>query len=263
MAKRIFSLLRIIGTIKGITYYMLKGKYVARKANPPDREKIYNDPRFVTVKANCLEFGGASVLSKAICKGLKENVKIFKDSYFTSRLTGICRIIIQKGRGPNGTREADLFSLPQALIGFQLNKRKIFNQIYSAQPTVSINKFRNIINIKIVNSAGTDLKMNPKSATHCRLTAPISVVSAHKWHPGTQKYQPTNKAYNAIGATIHSSMLLCKIDHPEINLELIAPKKIHKKVAISVWLGIQFGKEENNFNKPFLNTKAMECIAIL
>ena len=105
--------------------------------------------------------------------------------------------------------------------------------------------------------------MNPKSATHFRLTAAISVVSAHKWHSGTQKYQPTNKAYNAIGATIHSSMLLCKIDHPEINLELIAPKKIHKKVAISVWLGIQFGKEENNFNKPFLNTKAMECIAIL
>ena len=263
MAKIRFSLLKIIGTLKDTTYYMLNGKYVARKANPPKRDTIYNDPRFVTVKANCLEFGGASVLSKAICAGLGENVKIFKDSYFTSRLTGACRKIIQKGREPNGAREANLFNQTNALIGLQLNKSKIFNQIYTAQPIVSINKTRDTIVIKIVNSAPENLKTFPKSATHFKLTAGVSVVSAHKWHPKTQKYQARNKAANALGATVHSPVLVCKMNHPEITLEIKTSKKIPAKVAISVWLGIQFNKEDVDFSTPFLTGKAMECIAVL
>lgn len=262
MAKNVYSILGIIGTLKGVTYYKLNGKYIVRKANPPNRNTIYNDPRFVTVKANCVEFGGASVLSKAICNGLGENVKTFKDSYFTSRLTGVCRKIIQMGKGPNGSREADLFNHTHALIGLQLNKNKIFNQIYTAQPLLSINKIRNTVLIKIINSAPSNLNTLPKSATHFMLTAAASVVSAHKWDPKTQKYIPTHKAANSLGAAVQTPWLKCKMEHPEIMLELKTLKKIPAQAAISVWLGIQFTNDVNA-NNPTFTSSAMECIAVL
>lgn len=262
MSKRWFSILGITGTLFGITHYILNGKPVSRKANPPDKDKIFGDPRFASVKANCLEFGGASVLSKAICKGLGENVKDFKDSYFTSRLTGVCRIIIQKGRGKKGSREANVLNLPQALIGFQLHKKQIFNQIYTLNPTVTINKTRNKITVNIANSGIANLNYYPKSATHFKLTAAISTVSPHKWHPKIDKYQPTQKKTNALGKTIHSPILLCNMEHPEINLELKTPP-IPSKVAITIWLGIQFGKEKNNLFTPLLTSKSMECIGVL
>ena len=71
-----------------MTYYFLNGEYIARRSNPPTKDQIYNDPRFAPVRANTKEFGGASVLSKAIRTGLGENERMFKDIRFASRLSG-------------------------------------------------------------------------------------------------------------------------------------------------------------------------------
>lgn len=202
-------------------------------------------------------------MSKAICTGLKENIKTFKDSYFTSRLTGVCRIIIQKGRGKKGSREADLFNQPETLIGLQLHKKQIFNQIYTANPTISFNRARNNIFIKIADSGIIHLNKYPKSATHFKLTAVISTVSPHKWHSKTQKYQPVFKTANALGETIYSPIVLCEMEHPEIILNLKTPRRIPSKVAISLWLGIEFGKEKDNLFTPFVTAKAMQCIGVI
>src|SRR5690606_10011995 len=126
---KIKSIIKIVGTIKGMTYYFLNGEYIVRRSNPPTKDQIYNDPRFATVKANAIEFGGASIFSKAIRNGLGENERMFKDIRFASRLSGACRKIIQKGRGKLGEREASLYNMPEALIGFQLQKKQVFNRI--------------------------------------------------------------------------------------------------------------------------------------
>ncbi len=265
MSFQLFKILNIIGTIKGITYYRLNGKYVKRKSSPPSREKIMFDPRFTTVKANVTEFAAANMLAKSIYTGLQENLKIFKDSYFTSRLTGSCRKIIQMGRGTKGQREANVFNLPDALIGFQLHKKQIFNQIYWANKSVLVNNDRSNITINIKKSSPQHLSKCPKSATHFMLTAVISTVSTHTWIPKIKKYQTAYPAANALGKTIQTPALLCKLEHQNISLELNMPttKPIPPNVAITVWLGIQYGKEIDNIFTPFVAGKAMECIAIV
>jgi hypothetical protein len=182
MSFQLFRILKIIGTIKSITYYRLNGEYVKRKSSPPTRDQILYDPRFSTVKANVQEFAGGTMLSKAIYTGLGENHKIFRDSYFTSRLTGRCRKIIQKGRGAKGQREANVFNFTEALIGLQLHKKQIFNQIYWAKKSILVNSDRSTITINIKNSSDLNLGKYPKSATHFMLTAVISTVSAHTWN---------------------------------------------------------------------------------
>ncbi|MCZ4318642.1 hypothetical protein O4H26_06545 [Aequorivita viscosa] len=260
-----FKILNIIGTIKGITYYRLNGEYVKRKSSPPSRDKILFDPRFTTVKANVTEFAAANMLAKSIYTGLQENVKIFKDSYFTSRLTGCCRKIIQKGRGTKGQREANVFNLPDALIGFQLHKKQIFNQIYWANKSILPNNARSNITVNIKNSSPIDLRNCPKSATHFVLTAVISSVSVHTWNRKIKKYQTTYPAANALGDTVQTPPLLCRKEHQDLNLELNMPtkKSIPSNVAITVWLGIQYGKKIDNIFTSFVSGKAMECIAIV
>lgn len=263
MAKRKQSLIKIIGTINGVSHYVSNGKPQSRKSSPPSKDQIYNDPRFASVRANNKEFGGGSRLSKAICTGLQANVKTFKDSRFTSRLTGICRKIIQKGSGIPGQREANLFNHPHALIGFQLQKTQIFNQIYTAKPTVATNNNRSIITVNIGKSSQTNLNKYPKSVTHFQLTAAITTVSAHTWHTEAQKYQPEHPESNALGTSVQTMPLLCKMEHQNIILQINTPiTPINANVAITVWLGINFGSEENNQFTPLQTPKAMECIAI-
>ena len=258
-------IIKIQGTVYGICHYTLNGVRIIRKSSAPTKDQIKNDPRFRVVKANTQEFGGASILSKAICKGLEHNVKTFKDSYFTSRLSGLCRKIIQKGSGRLGQREANLFNQTEALKGFQLHKGYVFNQIYTAKPTVAINSKRTNITIKIAKSALNNLNQYPKSATHFQLTAAISTVSTHNWHPETQKYQPEFPETNALGTTVTTTSLLCKIEHQNIILQLTNPitTTIPANVAITVWLGITFGQVDNEGFIPFQTAKAMECIAIV
>ena len=47
----------------------------------------------------------ASILSKAIRQGLPEFALQLKDTYMASRMSGVCRKIIQKRSGPQGERE--------------------------------------------------------------------------------------------------------------------------------------------------------------
>lgn len=277
MAK-IKSIIHIVGTIKGITYYYLNGQYVARRANPPTKDQIYNDPRFASVRANTKEFGGASILSKAIRKGLGENEKLFKDTRFSGRLTGACRVIIQKGSGKPGEREAHLVNMPDALKGFQLQKFQIFNRIFPITPVITTTANNQLITISIPKVNLIRSKRIPAKATHFRLIAAISTVSSHKWHRRSKKYQPKWRKANALGAMCITEPLMCNWEHQNINLVVENPIKQRpfqfskiipffrapsNPMAITIWLGITFGNMEGDSYKLQRKPKAMECIAVI
>lgn len=277
MAK-VKSIIKFVGTIKGITYYFLNGKYLSREANPPTKDQIKYDPRFATVKANTQEFGGASILSKAIRNGLGENEKLFKDNRFTSRLTGACRKIIQKGNGKSGERLASLANMPDALKGFQLQKHQIFNQIFATTPIITTDPNRQLITISIPRVNLTATKNNSKSSTHFKLIAVISLVAVHKWDRKTQKYQPTQTKLNGLGAMSSTAPLLLNKEHQNVSLIMANPIKQKRypfpkikflsrtkpnRISITVWLGITFGSMEGTKYKIEKKTRAMECIAVL
>lgn len=274
---KIKSIIKIMGTIKGKTFYLLNGKYVSRKSNPPTKDQIYNDPRYAPVRANNKEFGGGSIVSKVIRNGLGQNEELFKDSRFSSRLTGACRKAIQKGSGNPGEREAHLANMPEALKGFQLQKMQIFNRIFPATPIIITDANQQFITISIPK-----VKVVPtyeiSGPTHFSLIAAVSTVSSHKWHRKSQKYQPIWPKANGLGAMASTEPLLCNRDHQNISLVVANPIKespfqfpkvnlfsgaVSNPIAITVWLGITFGRLEGNTYELKKNPRAMECIAVL
>ena len=256
-------IIKITGYLNGVSYYLVNGKQRQRIPNPPTKEQIYNDPRFASVRANNKEFGGASTLAKAIGMGLGANVKYFKDPRFTSRLTGALRHLIQRGSGSPGHREANLYNHPEALIGFQLHKKKVFNQIFTADLKLEIKQDSPTLIIPKITPS--HLCHYPKSATHFKLTAALVPVSPYRWQAKAQKYQPLYPSENALGVTAETPPLLCGENHINTTLHLPNPIKAETNpdTALTIWLGISFGKMKTHQFEPFQTARAMECIAIL
>ena len=183
----------------------------------------------------------------------------------TSRLSGRCRAIIKKGSGALGERDANLCNAPSELIGFQLHKAKPFSDIYTAKTSMAIDATRTNIHLQIAHSAEYHLNKKPKSATHFRLTAAISIVSIYRWEQESKAYRPVNPNQNGLGASMQSIPLECHVEHYniQINLQNPMPSNLSEEVAITVWLGIQYGHNSANGFIPLKTAQAMECIGVL
>lgn len=259
------GLIKLKGTLKGVSYYQLNGVDISRRAVGPSKERIQTDPAFVNVKHNNQEFGGASNLSKTIRQSLGETAKTFKDSYMASRLTAVCSKIIQKGSGTHGQREAHINNNPEALISFQLNNNQPYNQICTAKPSITTHNNHNNITITIPKISAKHLKNVPKNATHMQFTAALCITSKTQWQSQHQSYQPISPEYHGLGTSQQTTPLLCKIEHTNIQIQLKTPltNQNPTNTAITVWLGIHFLSLQETQFKPLSTVKAMQCIAVL
>jgi hypothetical protein len=259
------GLIKLTGNLQGLCYYQLNGKLVVRKASGPSKQRINTDPAFVRVKANTQEFGAASKLSKAIREGLPVATLEFKDSYMAGRLSGVCRKVIQKGSGTFGQREANLLNDPAVLIGFPLAKDQGVNPLYTAIPTISIDPSRTYLTLRIAKCTPDHLGQLPKTATHFRLIAAVSMVSGYRWNTKTKGYHPEYPKFNALGAEVLSEALACNKTHTNLHLALETPgtSPIPDRVALSLWFGISFGYLQQEEFIPFTTSRAMECITLV
>jgi hypothetical protein len=253
------------GFLNGTSYFPLNGEYYSRVPNVHSKKRIQTDPAFAKVRANNQEFGMASKWSKALRTGILDTVKEFQDTTISSRLTGVCYNIIKEGSGPMGRREANLANNPQALIGFQLHKKRSVDQVYTATPELTSHKNRRLITISIPNSNKSHLKKHPKTATHFQLIAALSVVSNYKCRPDQKTYRPIAPKHNSLGITKTTKPLLCKIDHTNLQIQLETPVKtpVSTNASLVVWFGIQFLKQEGLSFYTMKTNKVMQCIHLL
>lgn len=259
------GIFQIVGTINGVCYYKRNGEFISRKAVGPSKERIANDPAFKPVKQNNQEFGMASHFSKAIRQGLPSSIARCRDTHMASRMSGICRKIIQKGSGDKGEREANLHNCPEALIGFELNKHHPFSEAYLAIPQVSINQDRSRASISIEKSSPNQLRICPSSATHFQLTATLSLVPNYQWQPEIQQYQTDYPESIGLSNTKYTKPLSCHTEHLNINLRPITPTlgNLPPDLAITIWLGISYLHFHQKQFQPLSSQQAAQCIAVL
>ncbi|MGZ0015662.1 hypothetical protein [Yeosuana sp. AK3] len=214
------GIIKIKGTLNGLCYYKLNGVDIVRKATGPSKERIQNDPAFVKVKGNAQEFAAAVYLAKSMIMGLGPLAKAFKDSYMQSRLTGVCRKIIQKGAGIQGQRDANLLNDPKNLIGFQLHKEKPLNQILTSTPQVTSNSERNLVTITIQKEAYQKMKNLTKKGRQLKLRAAVCWVSPYQWNNTLERYQPLHPDQNGLGFNIESTIEIINVKSQDIQLQL-------------------------------------------
>jgi len=83
------SLIKIEGTLDGLTFYKSKDGYVVRTKGGVDKDKIANDPAFARTRENGAEFGHSATSGKIFRRSILELLNSAKDSRVTSRLTKV------------------------------------------------------------------------------------------------------------------------------------------------------------------------------
>jgi hypothetical protein len=120
------SILKLKGTIGGITFYKSKDGYLAREKGGVDASRIANDPGFARTRENGAEFGNAASAGKLLRDAVRELGKDASDGRVTARLTQIMAQIKNmdeaNARGERSAAEGMSKDEAKALlIGFNFN----------------------------------------------------------------------------------------------------------------------------------------------
>ncbi|EAQ48708.1 MULTISPECIES: hypothetical protein [Leeuwenhoekiella] len=278
MAKPTSNIGAFKGTIDGITYYTLNGKWVCRKAAPPTEERINTDPRYEEVRKNNKEFGGASSYAKAIRMGLLPYVHQFKDHSFNSRLTSRCLELVKAGRGVKGERSLNACNAPETLVGLELNKHNKLSDRLRFQPKLDADAIS-----VLVDFAGLKKEhlVVPEHATHFDLLLIRYNLMPFTYDQKRQQYtSELDPEALEIVRMLTPPIAIDDIPQPlEFNLPfyssdqytwayledpnpMFSMKTLDKKTAHTVWLGIRFGQESNDILEAFPAHNAMQCLAI-
>ena len=83
------SILKLKGTIGGISFYKSKDGYLAREKGGVDASRIANDPGFARTRENGAEFGNSASAGKLLRDAVRALGKDASDGRVTSRLTQI------------------------------------------------------------------------------------------------------------------------------------------------------------------------------
>lgn len=81
------SLLKIEGTLDGMTFYKGKDGYLVRTKGGVSKARIQNDPAFIRTRENGTEFGHSATSGKQLRQALTGLLIDVKDGRMTSRLT--------------------------------------------------------------------------------------------------------------------------------------------------------------------------------
>lgn len=128
------GIIKLDGTIGGISFYKSKDGYLAREKGGVEADRIKNDPAFVRTRENGSEFGGSARSGKVLRDAIRTIMQNASDSRVTARLTKLMTQIKNlDATSVRGERNVGVgIATPEAkalLNGFNFNDKAILGSI--------------------------------------------------------------------------------------------------------------------------------------
>lgn len=115
------SIIKLKGTIGGVTFYKSKDGYLAREKGGVDASRIKNDPAFQRTRENGSEFGRAGNAGKVLRNSIRVLLLKASDYRMVSRLTrDMVKVIQMDATNPRGQRNV-IDGEAELLQGFEFN----------------------------------------------------------------------------------------------------------------------------------------------
>jgi hypothetical protein len=191
------GIIKIKGSLGGITFYQKNGQDFSRVTNGPSKERIATDPAFKRTRENNQEFAGASAAGKAMRLGLQGYVAEMADSTLTSTLLKLFRTMIDRATtGVRGERSIMIVPNKDLLVDFNFNKSLHFDSIFMAPFSAAVDATRTQVSFSIPDFNTANCLHAPQGATHIRLIGTASVLSSFTFNVSTKKYEATDPAGN-------------------------------------------------------------------
>jgi hypothetical protein len=171
------SLLKIEGTLGGITFYKTADGQLVREKGGVSREKIMNDPKFARTRENMKEFKHAVKTGKMFRDSLRYFVKKAHDQHVSSRLTqSMSRIAKLDPSSNRGSRRASLglstTDGKNMFLNFNFNKgAELGSVLYKPWTLNTINGIIDFGNIDPLNDISA-----PDGATHFSISGAMEII---------------------------------------------------------------------------------------
>lgn len=163
------SIIKLDGTIGGITFYKSKDGYLAREKGGVSAERIATDPNFQRTRENGAEFGRAGKAGKVLRTSLRALLQNASDSRVVSRLTTeMVKVIQADATNPRGLRNV-IDGEAELLQGFEFNiNGKLGNTIY-APFTSNIDRVTGELSVDIPAYIPANMIAAPGGTTHYKI----------------------------------------------------------------------------------------------
>jgi hypothetical protein len=143
------GIIKIKGSLGGITFYQRNGQDLSRTTNGPSKSKISNDPAFVRTRENNQEFAGATAAGKALRMGLVQDFDEMSDTIATARIMKMCKGIITRAAGVRGQRPFQPVTFRDAFLNFPFSEATSFDSVFLAPYSATVNAGRTQVTITI------------------------------------------------------------------------------------------------------------------
>ncbi len=232
------SIIRLDGTIGGITFYKSKDGYLAREKGGISPERIRTDPAFQRTRENGAEFGRAGKAGKVLRKSIRGLLQNINDSRMVSRLTKEMLKVIQLDRiNPRGLRNV-IDGEAELLIGFDFNANgKLSNTLFASWEK-TLDRATGEAGVLFEPFEASSMIGAPAGSTHYRLTAAAMSIDFEK------------EIYDSvIGSS--DTLELSPIAGNAIAIDLQLPADSTHPLFLA--LGIEFYQQVNEINYPLKN----------
>ncbi|MBL0083638.1 MAG: hypothetical protein IPP37_14975 [Saprospiraceae bacterium] len=165
------GLIKLKGTMGGITFYKTQDGYLAREKGGVEAERIANDPNFQRTRENGEEFGRAGKGGKLLRNSLRVLLQNASDRYMVGRLTAAMVKVIQMDetnvRGQRNVIDGEA----ELLQGFEFNlNAKLDNTIY-APYTTAVDRPTGKLTVNIPAFVSANMISAPGGATHFKFVS--------------------------------------------------------------------------------------------
>lgn len=165
------GIIKLDGTIGGITFYKSQDGYLAREKGGVSGERIANDPNFQRTRENGEEFGRAGKAGKLLRNSIRAMLQNASDSRMVGRLTQkMVEVIQEDATNPRGQRNV-IDGEAELLEGFEFNiSGKLGTTLY-APYTSTIDRVAGTLAVSIPAFVPLNMIAAPGGATHFKIVS--------------------------------------------------------------------------------------------
>ena len=256
------SMIKFKGKMDGISFYQKEGKYVARKANGPSRERILTDPKFERTRENMREFSGLALASGSLSL-LFAPVKNLRDTKLRGRVARVLRGIMVVDEGSLlGQRQVRLSQHRSDLKNLELNAQTPLKSLLTAKAETSHSADRKTASVELPDLQN-HMVYAPSQATHFQIVQHIGLLSDVVYNAQSNRYEVENEVLDTENKTTFSEYLPLKGAPASLTLETtLAVNAIPEQVSVVQALGIVFFKKHGTAYYPSNESRGMRIVDV-
>lgn len=165
------GIIKLGGTIGGITFYKSKDGYLAREKGGVSADKIANDPNFQRTRENGAEFGRAGKAGKVLRTSIRGLLQNASDSRVVSRLTTEMLKVVQADlTNPRGMRNV-IDGESELLQGFEFNINGKLGATLYAPYTSNIDRVTGSLSVDVPSYVPINMIAAPGGTTHYKIVS--------------------------------------------------------------------------------------------